>query len=147
MIAVVDASVAIKWFLAFKSDEDDADLALKILEESVLGPLKLVQPSHFVAEMAAVLARAKPSEAQDDLLDLLDIEFEILDTRDVYGAALGLAIRHGHHVFDTLYHAVALQVSGAILITADRRYYDKASGEGRITLLADWKPSGVSARP
>jgi predicted nucleic acid-binding protein len=38
----------------------------------------------------------------------------------------------------TLYHAVALHVPGASFVTADRRYYDKAKAEGRITLLADW---------
>ncbi len=30
----------------------------------------------------------------------------------------------------------------ATLVTADRRYYDKAGREGRIILLADWAPTG-----
>jgi hypothetical protein len=30
------------------------------------------------------------------------------------------------HLFDTLYHAVALSVPGAVLVTADRRYFAKA---------------------
>lgn len=141
MIAVVDASVAIKWFLFFLPEEGDADLALKILEEAVQGSLKLVQPPHFIAEVAAVLARTKPDEAQDDLLDLLNIMRRTLDTPEIHATALELAIRHQHHLFDTLYHAVALHTPGAILITADRRYYDKARSEGRIVLLADWTPT------
>jgi predicted nucleic acid-binding protein len=138
MILVVDASVAIKWFLAFKPDEDRADLALEILERAARGALALVQPPHFIAEVAAVLARLKPDEAHQDLQDLLDIEQRILDTPKVHATALELAIRHQHHLFDTLYHAVALHTPGATLVTADRRYRDKAGIEGRVTLLADW---------
>lgn len=37
MIAVVDASVAAKWFLSDRPDEQHADLALQILEHSALG--------------------------------------------------------------------------------------------------------------
>ena len=140
MIVVVDASVAIKWFLYLKPDEDHAGLALEVLDQAVSGSLKLVQPPHFMAEVAAVLARLKPDEAQDDLFDLRNIEHRILDTPEVYATALELAIRHQHHLFDTLYHAVTLHTPGATLITADRRYYDKAQTEGQITLLADWMP-------
>jgi predicted nucleic acid-binding protein len=41
------------------------------------------------------------------------------------------------HLFDTLYHAVALE-TGATLVTADERYYETARGEGNITLLSDF---------
>ena len=139
MIAVVDASVAVKWFLYANPDEDHADLALRILEQSVLGLLPIVQPPHFIAEVATVLARLKPDEAQDDLFDLLHIERRTLDTPEIYATALALAMRHQHHLFDTLYHAVALHIPGATLITADQRYYDKAKTEGQITLLADFR--------
>lgn len=138
MIAVVDASVAVKWFVSFKPYEEYADLALKILEQAVMGPLKLVQPPHFVAEVASVLARARPDDAHADLLDLLDIEYQTLDTPEVYATALALAVRHQHPMFDTLYHAVALHTPGATLVTADQRYFDKAQADGRITMLAGW---------
>lgn len=138
MIAVVDASVAVKWFLHFKPEEDHADLALKVLEQTVLGALELVQPPHFIAEVAAVLARLAPDLAPEDLRDLLDIERRTLDTPGMYATALDLATRYGQHLFDTLYHAVALHTPGAVLITADRRYYGKTSAEGRIALLEYW---------
>jgi predicted nucleic acid-binding protein len=138
MIAVVDASVAVKWFLRFKPDEDHADLALKILEQAVHGPLQLIEPPHFVAEVAAVLARLRPAAAAADLLDLLNIERRTLDTPEMYSTALELAMRHQHHLFDTLYHAAAMHTPGATLITADQRYYDKAKSIGHITLLGNW---------
>ena len=139
MIWVVDASVAVKWFLPFKPDEDHAERALQILGRSVAGADVLVEPAHFIAEVAAVLARLHPGEAQDDLLNLLDIERRTLDTPEIYATALELALRHQHHMFDTLYHAVALHTPGARLVTADERYYAKTRTEGRITLLAHWK--------
>lgn len=137
-MVVVDASVAVKWFLRDNPDEPHTDLALHLLEQSALGVLPMVQPSHFVAEVAAVLARLKPTEAQDDLFDLLDISFRTLTSPETYATALDLAMRHQHHLFDTLYHAVALHTPNAVLVTADTRYYAKARLEGHISLLADF---------
>lgn len=139
MIAVVDASVAVKWFLRDTPGEDHVDLALRVLEQSVLGLLPLVQPPHFHAEVAAVLARLKPKNAQDDLIDLLDIEQRVLNTSEAYATALDLAVTYQHHLFDTLYHAVALHTPGSTLITADKRYFEKAKGAGQITLLSDFQ--------
>lgn len=138
MNVVVDASVAVKWFLHGNPDEQHTDLALRLLEQSVLGLLPMVQPSHFVAEVAAVLARLKPTDAQDDLFDLLDIRHRTLTSPETYATALDLAMRYQHHLFDTLYHAVALHIPGSVLITADARYYAKARLEGQISLLADF---------
>lgn len=140
MILVVDASVALKWFLQIPESEPDRDRALTLLTGVDDGSVQLVQPAHFIAEVAAVLARAKPDAAEDDLLDLLDVEHSTIETPETYAAALELSIRYRHHLFDTLYHAVALHIPGASLVTADRRYYDKAGGAGRIVLLADWSP-------
>ncbi len=140
MILVVDASVALKWFLNVPDCEPDRDRASTLLAGVDDATVQLVQPAHFIAEVAAVLARVKLDAAEDDLLDLLDVEFSTIETPEAYAAAMDLSIRYRHHLFDTLYHAGALCVPGASLITADRRYYDKASGEGRIILLADWSP-------
>lgn len=139
MIAVVDASVAVKWFLLGKADEPHTGLALRVLEQSVLGFLPMVQPGHFVAEVAAVLARLKPVQAQDDLIDLLEIRWRTLITLEIYATAMDLALRYQHHLFDTLYHAVALHTPGSVLITADERYYNKAQLEGQISLLSDFR--------
>ena len=140
MILVVDASVALKWFLDVRDGEPDRERALTLLHSVDDEGVRMVQPAHFIAEVAAVLARVKPDAAEDDLLDLLSMEWGTVETPETYATALDLSIRYQHHLFDTLYHAVALRVQGASLITADRRYYDKASGEGRIILLADWLP-------
>lgn len=105
----------------------------------MLGLLTMVQPEHFMAEVAAVLARLKPADAPDDLMDFLDINYRTLSTPETYATALDLALRYQHHLFDTLYHAVALHTPGAVLVTADERYYNKARQEGQISLLADFR--------
>lgn len=140
MILVLDASVAIKWFLHFRGGEDHCQRALEILARVDEGRVSMVQPPHFLAEMGAVLAREKPADAVSDLRDLMAVEFESATEPVVYEAACKLAMRLGQHLFDTLYHAVALHTPGAKLVTADRRYFAKARDVGRITLLEDFTP-------
>ena len=138
MILVVDASVAIKWFLHFRPEEEDVPQALEILERLDTGDIEIIQPPHFVAEIGAVLAREKPDEALEDLADLQQLPFRTDAGPAIYATAADLAIRYRHHLFDTLYHAVALHTSDAVLITADQRYYNKIQTENCIQLLADF---------
>jgi len=49
-----------------------------------------------------------------------------------------LTIETDSHLFDTLYHAVALEHEDALLVTADDRYHRKAAHNGRIASLRDW---------
>ncbi|MFI3197433.1 MAG: PIN domain-containing protein, partial [Methylococcaceae bacterium] len=92
----------------------------------------------FIAEVAAVLAREKPDEAQDDLFDLLYIECHISQEPEIYTTAIDLSIRYQHHLFDTLYHAVALHTPGSKFITADEAYWRKAQNMGQIVRLQDF---------
>ena len=56
MIVVIDASVALKWFFSAREDEAHVDNALEILRGIDDGKAQMVQPPHFLAEVAAVLA-------------------------------------------------------------------------------------------
>ena len=51
--------------------------------------------------------------------------------------AADLAITLNHHLFDTLYHAVALE-EGATLVTADDIYFAKAASLGAIQRVSDF---------
>ncbi|PKM42824.1 MAG: PIN domain-containing protein [Gammaproteobacteria bacterium HGW-Gammaproteobacteria-1] len=141
MIIVVDASVALKWFFRMWDDEADVEHALGLLADIDAGRARMVQPPHFITEMGAVLAREKPGEAQADLADLLTVECSFVEDYAVYSTAIELSQRLQHHLFDTLYHATALHTPGATLVTADRRYYDKAREIGGIAVLADLRGS------
>ena len=138
MIFVVDASVALKWFFQHRNNEADCDQALAILYGVDEGRIQLMQPPHFIAEVAAVLTREKPDEAENDLFDLLNIESRFANEPAIYTTAIDLSARYRHHLFDTLYHAVALNTPGATLITADAVYYRKTERSGRILLLKDY---------
>jgi hypothetical protein len=48
-----------------------------------------------------------------------------------------LAVGLDHHLFDTLYHAVALE-RRTTLVTADTRYAAKAAGHGGLIQLDEW---------
>ena len=140
MILVVDASVALKWFLGARSDEAQAENAVTILRAAGAGRVQMVQPPHFLAEIAGVLARELPATAGEDLVHLQTVEWEVTEQPWIYATAIDLSIRLRHHVFDTLYHATALHHEGATLVTADESYYEKAHAEGGIVRLRDFVP-------
>lgn len=138
MIAVIDASVIVKWFFPDPSREPDSDRALAVLSAVRDGRLEPLQPPHWLAEVAAVVSRLQPRLA-DEAIDLLDaMEIPVNGEATVYKRAAALATRLDQHLFDTLYHALALERE-ALLISADRRYYNKAHKLGHIVYLADWE--------
>jgi predicted nucleic acid-binding protein len=134
---VVDASVIIKWLEPQRDAEQNVAEALELLFAYKRGTVNILQPVHWLAEVAAVLARISPITAKEDLADLLTFDIPIADTPEIWCTAVELAIALSHHLFDTLYHAVTLQTEGAQLITADRRYFERARDRGRILLLDD----------
>ncbi len=139
MIIVVDASVALKWFLLDRPDEGDLEPAVKLLLAIRAGTHELLAPPHFVCEVAAVLARVTPEAARARLRDLLRMKMQIKSSETIHLRALGLADHYQHHLFDTLYHALALETPGAVLITADEAYWRKARAAGAIQRLGDFK--------
>lgn len=136
--AVADASVAVKWFLPPIEAEQDHDRAAGILQEVKAGRIALLEPPHWIAEVAAVLSRLAPQTARQDIKDLCAMRIPVIETLEIYVAASEMAISLDQHVFDTLYHAVALASPECMLVTADERYYQKAHKVGAVTLLRDF---------
>jgi predicted nucleic acid-binding protein len=135
---VLDASVLVKWILQDDETEPDTARALALCERFRDGHISLVQPVHWLAEVAAVCVRLKPESAASATSLLYAMEIPVRHTLDVYRHACALAVELEHHVFDTLYHAVALTQRDITLVTADRRYYQKGRKKGAITLLSDY---------
>ncbi len=138
MIVVLDASVVLKWLLEDPAREPDTEKAFALIESVVSGRLEILQPVHWLVEVAAVAARLVPQTAVADVEMLAAFEFPTTDNPTVIRRATSLAIETNHHLFDTLYHAVALEHGDALLVTADERYYEKARNYGTITALRDW---------
>ncbi|MEW5887463.1 MAG: type II toxin-antitoxin system VapC family toxin [Pseudomonadota bacterium] len=143
MRLVIDSSVAVKWFLRSPADEPHTEKAVALLSGLADGSLTAVQPPHWQAEVAAVLARLRPATAAEDLADLRVMGIPTGESTEIYRTGLTLAVQLNHHLFDTLYHAVALHMADGLLVTADERYFRKARALGRIARLADWEGKGA----
>ena len=117
---VLDASVALKWLFADRADEPLVALAIALLQRFRTGEDRFLCPLHFIAEVAAVLARKSPDTANDSVNDLLTMTWETMADEVVSRRAIALANTLNHHLFDTLYHAIAL-VHGTTLATADAK--------------------------
>jgi predicted nucleic acid-binding protein len=137
---VVDASVVVKWLLPQREDEADVEQALTLLEGVRTGRVHVHQPVHWLAETAAVLVQLSPTTAAADVADLYAMNLPVEGGPEVYLVACELARALNHHVFDTLYHAVALTLPDTVLVTADARYERNARRRGAITLLHDVSP-------
>jgi len=114
-------------------------LALALLEHVREGRAAVLQPPHWLAEVGAVVSRLEPKRARELIGLLYALEFPVSEGLEVYQRACGLAVALKQHVFDTLYHAVALSRADGMLVTADERYYRHASAAGQVTLLRDYR--------
>jgi len=141
MSVVVDASVAAKWLL----QEPDSDRALGLLAEWKSGHLEGFAPGILAAEVANTLWRRVVRglisvDFAERLFALFSrLGFPLLPTEHLAGAALELAIRYRHPVYDCLYLALALETRSE-LVTADTRLVRALSSTfPRVCLLHDWR--------
>lgn len=139
MRRVLDASVIVKWLLRDPAREAHTAEALALMEAVAGGQVEVIQPPHWLAEVVAVMARLSPATLEADIPDLCALDFEVADGLAVYQRATHLAVALNQHVFDTLYHAVALESAQCTLVTADGRYRRKAGSHGRIVGLEHWR--------
>lgn len=141
MTLVVDASVVVKWLLADPEREAETAQATRVMKAVAEGHESIVQPVHWLVEVGGVVARLSPATAERDIILLQALELPVEDSPVVLSRACRLAVELERHLFDTLYHAVALETSDATLVTADARYLAVAEYVGRIVHLADWQPA------
>ncbi len=139
MIAVVDASVVIKWLLQDAEREVDTDKATQLMERVTNGEQPVLQPTHWIVEVGAVLARESPGTAVDDVGMLTALELPTTDDPQVLRRGVEVAMELKQHLFDTYYHGVALDTTDCVLITADERYLRAARAKGRIVSLMEWE--------
>jgi predicted nucleic acid-binding protein len=138
---VVDASVAVKWFVP-EEFSDQAD------ELSASGA-RLVAPRLIMTELANAFFKKvranlmKPADAASDLAILPRFIPEIVDHENELQPALLAACDLGHPVYDLIYLKVASRL-GLVLVTADNRFLTKLRGTAFATPmvhLKDWRAS------
>jgi predicted nucleic acid-binding protein len=138
-MVVIDASVVIKWLLQDPEREAGTEKATQLMEMVIKGEQSVLQPNHWLIEVGAVLARESPATAADDVTMLNALELPATDEPQVLRRGVELGIELKQHLFDTFYHAVALENQDGVLITADQRYLRAALTKGQIIDLMDWK--------
>ncbi|CAI4034070.1 PIN domain-containing protein [Nitrospira tepida] len=117
---VIDASVAIKWFLP----EPYAEAAERLRPPSH----QLHAPTFFWLEIGNVLckkirrAELRPEEAEFILGELRHIPLRLHPDERLFGAAYDLALCTRRSLYDCLYLALAEAIEGT-LVTADRKFF------------------------
>jgi len=136
MTLVIDSSVAAKWILAEIPHEQDSDKAAALLGQIAKENTALLQPEHWRVEVLSVIVRLAPERFASTWRLLESLNIKRISSKRVLERASHLSNQLKHHMFDTLYHAVALE-HGATLITADDSYFAKAYRLGNIRLLTN----------
>lgn len=131
---VVDASVAVKWFVP---EELAADARVLLASE-----YELLAPDLLWAELGNALWKKHGRRELDQrtasriLRDFSRVPIEFHPAERWTEAALELAIQHGVTVYDGLYLALAAG-NGCRFVTADRRLHD-ACREGTFRSFVAW---------
>jgi predicted nucleic acid-binding protein len=136
---VVDASVAVKWFLPEELSADASTL--------LAADYRLLAPDLLWVELANALWKKHRRRELDVrtasrvLGDFARVPIEFHATEPWIEGALDLATRHGITVYDALYLALATG-NGCQLITADRRFHD-ACRSGPVGYLIGWLGTSI----
>jgi predicted nucleic acid-binding protein len=124
-LQILDASVALKWFVAGEPGRTEA---LHILDEVRDEPARFAVPELFFNEMLAVLARLVGEDAgalHGHLDALQDLGLErIGNGRDLLARAAELACGYGLTGYDATYAASAA-LTGGCWLTADMKAHRK----------------------
>lgn len=138
MTIVVDASVALKWFLP----EPDSAVAEDLLE----GNDTLVAPTLIVSEVCnAIWKRLRRGETTAQHADWVPdhigtVGMVLIPDETLAPLAMQIARRLDHPVYDCFYLALAEQ-RNATMVTADRRLIRRVSGtewQGCVVALAEY---------
>ena len=137
---IVDASVAVKWFVG----EQDA----RIADEIASSGHRLYAPRILVTEVANALSRKaviglmSTADARNYWRSLPNYLDGLIAVDDMIEPALQNACALRHPIYDLIYLETARRLD-AQLITADSRFTAKLAGTDlaqHVTLLSDWQP-------
>lgn len=122
-LIVLDASVAVKWFLPEKV-ETLATEALALLSRHTESEIHIIVPDLFWVEFASVLWKAirrgnfPKASADAALATITQYNFPTFPTVKLLSKAFEIATTYERTVYDSLYVALAVQTNSQ-LITAD----------------------------
>lgn len=136
-IIVIDATVAIKWFV--RDDEKDFAKAVSLRNNFLKGNIVLIAPQLLISETSNALRYKKDI---DPLLVTRAIDtlwkLEIIEPIDaeISENAIDLAFKLDATIYDTTYLAMALLKEGK-LVTADSKFRRQAAGFDQVLSLSE----------
>jgi predicted nucleic acid-binding protein len=131
-VCVIDANIAVKWFLDIKG-EQLVDEALALLARHEKGEVQFVVPDLFWAELGNIfckavrLGRCSKADAERSLAVLQTSRLITISSRTLLEQAFEIASTFGRTMYDSLYVALASE-SGSELITADQKLVNALAG-------------------
>lgn len=139
-VFVIDASVAVKWYVS----EELRDKALKLREDFLSEIVDLEAPSLILYEVGNAIRHhpgATMRECTSAVRELRNLGIAIRDLDDVaVGVAAELAFEEKLTFYDAAYLSLA-KTTEATLITADNELYNQLSNESKALsqLLEQYK--------
>ncbi|MEK7407080.1 MAG: type II toxin-antitoxin system VapC family toxin [Acidobacteriota bacterium] len=140
---VLDASVAVKWYLISSSEPLLAE-ADSVLKAYLSGEAELIVPELFFAEFANVFWKAERQGRCDSrtstraLRSILAHRLESAPIVPLLAEAARIARSYSCSVYDAIYLALAIE-RNATLITADRRLVAAVSTRLPVTWLGAFR--------
>ena len=120
MPIVVDASIAVKWFILEVHSEDAARLLRS--KQDFLAPDLIWAEVGNVLWKKVLRKEISFEQARGILKDFLRFPVQTFGSHALLDAAWGLAAQYGITVYDSLYLAVAIS-QNCSAVTADRKFY------------------------
>ena len=132
---VVDASVAIKWFVL---EEHTVESRL-LLDDN----FELFAPHLLFAEYGNIVWKkyTRGELTRDEVVDrsnaLLGVRLRIAPERLLFSRAIELACQLNHPAYDCFYLALA-ELLGTAVVTADQRFANKVADPVRVVFVVDF---------
>ncbi len=130
MTYVIDASVALKWFLT----EEDSRGADALFDAFLRSRAELLAPDVLLLEVAnalwkqtALLKLLRSEEAVSIFHDFITLPLNLQPSNPLASLALNLAVKFQHPVYDMLYCALAIE-NDCEFVTADTVLVSRLSG-------------------
>ena len=132
---VVDASVAVKWYVP----EEHSEIALLLLDDN----FSRIVPRLFFSEFGNILwkkftrAEISREDVTDAATSLRFAGLKPMPDELLMDEAIRLACDFGHPVYDCLYLALADSLDTA-MVTADQKFANKVADPTRVVCVTDF---------
>lgn len=140
---VVDASVAVKWYL---SGEVLGSAATRLYTSHLTWEHALFAPAHIHCEVPSAIiaatrgasARLSVDEGRKTVNEFLTLDIRTIPTSDLVLGAYDLVHEYEVSIYDALYLTVSLDYQ-IPLITADAKFYRQVSSRSDVLWLGDFE--------